>query len=52
LQALGFVLDVLREARLAPIVDFKGRRARPADGSPDPASGAPAPDAGGMQESD
>jgi ribosome maturation factor RimP len=25
LQALGFVLDELREARLAPIVDFKGR---------------------------
>lgn len=29
LQALGFALDELREARLAPIVDFKGRRARP-----------------------
>jgi len=29
LQALGFTLDELREARLAPIVDFKGRRARP-----------------------
>ena len=29
LQALGFVLDELREARLAPIVDFKGRGARP-----------------------
>lgn len=27
LQALGFTLDELREARLAPIVDFKGRRA-------------------------
>lgn len=26
LQALGFTLDELREARLAPIVDFKGRR--------------------------
>lgn len=25
LQALGFALDELREARLAPIVDFKGR---------------------------
>jgi ribosome maturation factor RimP len=25
LQALGFTLDELREARLAPIVDFKGR---------------------------
>ena len=29
LQALGFVLDELREARLAPIVDFKGRRPKP-----------------------
>ncbi len=27
LQALGFLLDELREARLAPIVDFKGRKA-------------------------
>jgi ribosome maturation factor RimP len=26
LQVLGFTLDELREARLAPIVDFKGRR--------------------------
>ncbi|MNW00082.1 hypothetical protein D3C71_1955310 [compost metagenome] len=25
LQALGFALDELREARLAPLVDFKGR---------------------------
>lgn len=25
-QALGFTLDELKEARLAPIVDFKGRR--------------------------
>lgn len=25
-QALGFALDELREARLAPIVDFKGRK--------------------------
>ncbi|MET0310869.1 MAG: ribosome maturation factor RimP [Burkholderiaceae bacterium] len=28
LQALGFTLAELREARLAPIVDFKGRQAR------------------------
>ena len=28
LQALGFTLGELREARLAPIVDFKGRKAR------------------------
>ena len=27
LQALGFTLDELREARLAPIVSFKGRQA-------------------------
>ena len=29
LQALGFALDELREARLAPIVDFNGRRPKP-----------------------
>ena len=29
LQVLGFTLDELREARLAPIVDFKGRGAAP-----------------------
>ncbi len=28
LQALGFALDELRDARLAPIVDFKGRKAK------------------------
>jgi ribosome maturation factor RimP len=27
LQALGFTLDELKEARLAPVVDFKGRQA-------------------------
>jgi ribosome maturation factor RimP len=26
-HALGFTLDEIREARLAPIVDFKGRSA-------------------------
>ena len=25
-QVLGFTLDELKEARLAPVVDFKGRR--------------------------
>jgi ribosome maturation factor RimP len=30
LQALGFSLDELREARLAPIVDFKGRKPKSA----------------------
>ncbi|MEW6694168.1 Ribosome maturation factor RimP [Tepidimonas thermarum] len=29
-QVLGFTLDEVREARLAPIVDFKGRRPRDA----------------------
>jgi ribosome maturation factor RimP len=27
-QVLGFTLDELKEARLAPVVDFKGRKAR------------------------
>jgi len=26
MQVLGFTLDELREARLAPVVDFKGRK--------------------------
>lgn len=30
LQALGFALDELREVRLAPLVDFKGRKAKSA----------------------
>ncbi len=30
LQALGFALDELKEVRLAPIVNFKGRRAKSA----------------------
>ncbi|GAB3358801.1 ribosome maturation factor RimP [Giesbergeria sinuosa] len=34
LQALGFALDELRDARLAPIVDFKGRGHAPAPGQP------------------
>ncbi|MEH3086523.1 MAG: ribosome maturation factor RimP [Xylophilus ampelinus] len=33
MQALGFTLDELREARLAPIVDFKGRRPRDVPGA-------------------
>lgn len=32
-QVLGFTLDEVREARLAPIVDFKGRRPRGAAGN-------------------
>jgi len=35
LQVLGFMLDEVREIRLAPIVDFKGRKPKttpPGDG--------------------
>ncbi|SFM66693.1 ribosome maturation factor RimP [Variovorax sp. OV329] len=46
LQALGFALDELREARLAPIVDFKGRKAKAREGSIDSAGG----DAAGLTE--
>ena len=35
LQAMGFTLDELRDARLAPIVDFKGRAAKSPPGLPD-----------------
>jgi len=31
-QVLGFTLDELKEARLAPVVDFKGRRAKEGNG--------------------
>ena len=34
LQALGFTRDELREARLAPVVDFKGRRPKGAGETP------------------
>lgn len=34
LQALGFVLDDVQQARLAPIVNFKGRQAAPAGSEP------------------
>ena len=33
LQALGFALDELRDARLAPIVDFKGRAGKAEQGA-------------------
>ena len=33
LQALGFTLDELHQARLAPVVDFKGRKPRSAPGA-------------------
>ncbi len=39
-QVLGFGLDEVREARLVPVLDFKGRRgSKPAD---EPAAGGPA----------
>lgn len=34
LQALGFVLDDIQQARLAPIVNFKGRQAAPVGSEP------------------
>ncbi|HYW57268.1 MAG TPA: ribosome maturation factor RimP [Polaromonas sp.] len=33
LQALGFTLDEIMQARLAPVVDFKGRRPKAAPGT-------------------
>jgi ribosome maturation factor RimP len=33
LQALGFTLDEIHQARLAPVVDFKGRKAKAAPGA-------------------
>lgn len=38
LQAMQFVLSEVREARLAPIVNFKGRQANQAQGASDDAS--------------
>ena len=34
-HALDFTLDEVRETRLVPVVDFKGRRARPAEPAPE-----------------
>ena len=34
LQALGFTLDEVQQARLAPVVDFKGRKPKPVADSP------------------
>jgi len=34
-QVLGFTFDEVREARLVPVVDFKGRRGRKAEAQPD-----------------
>ena len=43
LQALGFTLDELKEARLAPIVDFKGRKSAqpPGPGADMPGDASP-----------
>ena len=35
LQALGFTLDEIATARLAPVVDFKGRKPKPVQPQPD-----------------
>jgi ribosome maturation factor RimP len=32
-QALDFLLDEVREARLVPVIDFKGRKAKPSSPS-------------------
>lgn len=40
LQALGFTLDEIHQARLAPVVDFKGRKPR-ADAKATPAADTP-----------
>lgn len=45
-QVLGFALDEVREARLVPVVDFKGRKGRKALDAGDAA--APAPLDGGQ----
>lgn len=46
-QVLDFSLDEVREARLVPVVDFKGRRgAAPADAGPDAATQAHKEDGG------
>ncbi len=45
-QVLGFALDEVREARLVPVLDFKGRKGQKAQDAGDAA--APAPQDGGQ----
>ena len=40
-QVLGFALDEVREARLVPVVDFKGRKGRKAQDAAEAAGQAP-----------
>lgn len=40
-QQLGFKLEEVREARLVPVVDFKGRKTRSDSGASSPAEAAP-----------
>jgi ribosome maturation factor RimP len=41
-QVLGFRFDEVREARLVPVVDFKGRKNRSISGEGEQAGAAPA----------
>ncbi|RZT93854.1 ribosome maturation factor RimP [Rivibacter subsaxonicus] len=47
-QVLGFTLDEIREARLVPVVDFKGRRATKPGAQPQ--AQVPAQEIGGLEE--
>ncbi|MFM2053665.1 MAG: ribosome maturation factor RimP [Pseudomonadota bacterium] len=49
-HVLGFALDEVREARLVPVVDFKGRGRRGAAPAADEAAGVAAQEPGGHEE--
>ena len=49
-QALGFTLDEVREARLVPVVDFKGRRFQAPPAGPAADTAAPDAEKDGGQE--
>lgn len=49
-QALGFTLDEVREARLVPVVDFKGRRFQTPPAAPAVDAAAPDEEKDGGQE--